>query len=265
MADRRAEKKERLRQERLKAERRERAEQRRNMILGYGVAGALTLLVLAGIVYVIAKSGGDEASEGARILAVSGDTHGLKPDERNGPSPPEQVEFDMQTAAQNAGCVVREDLPDEGNTHLEPEDPPPDYKTNPATSGNHITVPYQQADGAYLEPAEPVNVVHSMEHGRLLIQYSPDLPEKAQLELRGLYDSMYSAALFFPNPDMPYKVAVTTWQNLLGCKQYRGAATMDAIRAFGIEKFGDAPEDFTGFGPLTGPTPATPGQAPPSS
>ena len=264
MADRKAEK-ERLRQERLQAEKRERAEQRRNMILGYGVAGLLTLLVLAGIVFVITKSGDDEASEGARILAVSGDTNGVKPDERTGPTPPAQQEFDMQAAAQQAGCVVREDLPDEGNAHLEPEDPVPDYKTSPATSGDHITVPFQQADGAYIEPAEQVNVVHSMEHGRLLIQYDPDLPEKQQLELRGLYDSMYSAALLFPNPDMPYRVAVTTWQNVIGCKQYRGAATMDAIRAFGIEKFGDAPEDFTAFGPLTGPTPATPGQDPPDS
>ena len=64
---------------------------------------------------------------------------------------------------------------------------------------------------------------------------------------------------------MPYDVAAVTWQNLIGCKQYDGAATLDAIRAFGIEHWGDAPEDVLAFGPLTGPTPATPGQAPPDS
>ena len=32
---------------------------------------------------------------------------------------------------------------------------------------------------------------------------------------------------------MHYAVAATTWTNLLGCKQYKGASTLDAIRAFG--------------------------------
>jgi hypothetical protein len=99
-----------------------------------------------------------------------------------------------------------------------------------------------------------------MEHGRILIQYDPELPESEQLELRGLYDEMYSGALIFPNPDMPYAVAAVAWQNLLGCKRYKAAATLDAIRAFGIENFGEGPEPVQGFGPLTGPTPATPGE-----
>ena len=264
MADRKAEK-ERLRQERLKAERRERAEQRRNMILGYGVAGLLTLLVLAGIVYVITQSGGDDASEGAHILTDSGDTHGLKPDERDGPTPPEQVEFDVVDAAGKADCTLREDLPEEGNTHISPDADPPDYKTVPPTSGNHVQPPLQQADGAYLEQADPVNWVHSLEHGRVAIVYNPRLPEEQQLELRGLYDEVYSGALFFPYKEMPYDVAAVAWQNLIGCKQYKGAVTMDAIRSFGIEHWGEAPEPADGFGPLTGPTPATPGEDPPDN
>ena len=262
MADHRAEKKERLRQERIRAEKRERAEQRRNMILGYGVAGLLTLLVVAGIVYVIAQSGDGDASKGAHIQTQSGETRGLKPDERDGPTPPEQVEFDIAEAARKANCELREELPEEGNTHLAEGAPPPKYKTSPPTSGDHSPIPL--ADGAYLDPAEPVNYVHSMEHGRILIQYDPDLPEEQQLELRGLYDEMYSGALMFPNPDMPYEVAAVAWRSYVGCKKYEGAATLDAIRAFGIENFGNGPEDVLAFGPLTGPTPATPGQDPPS-
>jgi hypothetical protein len=65
---------------------------------------------------------------------------------------------------------------------------------------------------------------------------------------------------------MPYEVAAVAWQNLLGCKQYEGAATLDALRAFGIEKFGQGPEDVLAFGPITGiPTPAAPGEDPPDS
>ena len=44
---------------------------------------------------------------------------------------------------------------------------------------------------------------------------------------------MYGATLLFPNDNMLYEVAATTWTNLLGCPAYKGAATLDAIRAFG--------------------------------
>ena len=67
-----------------------------------------------------------------------------------------------------------------------------------------------------------IDFVHSLEHGRLEIQYSPDLPEADQLALKGLYDTMYGATLLFPNDKMPYQVAATTWTNLLGCKKYEG-------------------------------------------
>ena len=114
----------------------------------------------------------------------------------------------------------------------------PDYKTNPPTSGDHVEPPYQQADGAYTEMPAEIDFVHSLEHGRMEIQYSPDLPEKDQLELKGLYDTMYGATLLFPNDKMPYEVAATTWTNLLGCPTYKGAATLDAIRAFGKATWG---------------------------
>ena len=96
----------------------------------------------------------------------------------------------------------------------------PEYDTNPPTSGDHD--PQQQADGAYTE-AEEVHTLHSLEHGRIDIQYSPDLPEKDQLALKGVFDEDPDGMLFFPDPDMPYVVAATAWQQLLGCKTYEGA------------------------------------------
>ena len=106
-----------------------------------------------------------------------------------------------------------------------------------------------------MDEADPLNFVHSLEHGRLADPVQPDLPEEQQLELRGLYDTMYSGALLFPNADMPYEVAATTWRNLLGCKTYKGATTLDAIRAFGSRALGHGAEAVDFFGPLDGPTP----------
>ncbi|HET7507650.1 MAG TPA: DUF3105 domain-containing protein, partial [Solirubrobacterales bacterium] len=104
----------------------------------------------------------------------------------------------------------------------------------------------------------PIDYVHSLEHGRLEIQYAPSLPEKDQLELKGLYDTMYGASLLFPNKNMPYQVAATTWTNLLGCPEYKGSITLDAIRAFGKETWGKyGGEPVFGF-KFTGPTPSEP-------
>jgi hypothetical protein len=90
------------------------------------------------------------------------------------------------------------------------------------------------------------------------IEYAPDLPEKDQLELKGLYDTMFGGTLLFPNTNMDYAVAATTWTNLLGCNKYRGAITLDAIRDFGKATWGRyGGEPVNGFG-LKGPTPLEP-------
>ena len=46
----------------------------------------------------------------------------------------------------------------------------------------------------------------------------------------------------FPNPEMPYEVAATAWTQLMGCKKYEGAATLDAIRDFRDTYRGLGPE-----------------------
>ena len=84
--------------------------------------------------------------------------------------------------------------------------------------------------------------VHSMEHGRIEIQYSPDLPEDDQLALKGVFDERPDGMLLFPNSEMPYDVAVTAWTQLLGCPKYEGAATLDAIRDFRDTYRGLGPE-----------------------
>jgi hypothetical protein len=164
----------------------------------------------------------------------------------------------LKAEAQRAGCDLKLRLKSEGKTHIGVDAETPEYGTNPPTSGNHVVPPYQQADGAYAETPNEINIVHSLEHGRMQIQYSPDLPEEDQLELKGLYDTMYGGTLLFPNENMEYAVAATTWTNLLGCDRYRGAITLDAIRAFGRATWGRyGGEPVNAFG-LKGPTPLEP-------
>src|SRR4029077_14801022 len=241
----------RLRQERIEAEERDSRSGGNRLILTYAIVS--TVGIAGGVLIFILVSGGSSDSESGdahiNVNQAMGNTNGVQPDDRAGIEPARTKVFDLDQAAKEAGCKVELKLEDEGNTHLPQNSPPPNYKTNPPTSGNHVEPPFQQADGAYSEEPKPLDTVHSLEHGRMEIQYSPDLPEKAQLELIGLYDTMYGATLLFPNDKMPYEVDATNWPNLIGCKTYKGQATLDAIRAFGREtwgKYGGEPvEAFT--------------------
>jgi uncharacterized protein DUF3105 len=252
---------ERLRQERIAAEEGAEKSGRNRMIVGYAVVSTIVLVVAVVVFVLVGGGGGDSSASGDAHINGNqevGNSNGVQPDDRAGIVPARTKVFDLDEAAKQAGCDLRLKLEDEGKEHLPPNAPEPNYKTSPPTSGNHVEPPYQQADGAYSEEPKPLDVVHSLEHGRMEIQYSPDLPEKAQLELKGLYDTMYGATLLFPNRKMPYEVAATTWTNLIGCDTYKGAITLDAIRAFGREtwgKYGGEPvEAFT----FTGPTPVKP-------
>jgi hypothetical protein len=257
----RGDERQRLRQERIEGERGDESSSRNRLIVAYAIASTVVLAV-AILVFVLASGGGgDGAREGdahINLNASIGSTNGVQPDTRAGTPPPPVGIADLAAAAKRAGCKLRLKLKDEGHSHIPVGSPTPDYKTNPPTSGNHVEPPYQQADGAYAEMPQEIDIVHSLEHGRLEIQYAPDLPEAGQLALKGLFDTMYGATLLFPNERMPYAVAATTWTNLLGCPTYEGAATLDAIRAFGKATWGKYGGEPAEYFPFTGPTPAEP-------
>jgi Protein of unknown function (DUF3105) len=257
MANRREEERERLRQAREERERKKAGSERRRLMIGYGVAGVVGLAVVIGIVVLIVSAASKNTGGEAHIVQATGSTNGLQPDNRKGTEPPPPKVTDLQKAAKEAGCDLRLNLPDEGHQHIPPTAKTPEYETNPPTSGPHVEPPFMQADGAYSEMPQEIDFVHSLEHGRLEIQYSPSLSESAQLELIGLYGTMYGATLLFPNENMPYEVAATTWANLLGCNEYKGSITLDAIRDFGKKTWDTAKEPAAGF-PFTGPTPAEP-------
>lgn len=227
-------------------------------MLGYGIAGVIGAIVLIGIVVAVVSSLGSNDGGKAHINLASGSTNGIEPDLREGPEPPAVKVTDMKEAAKAAGCNLRLELRDEGKNHLPVTATEPSYSTNPPVSGDHAEPPYQEADGAYSEPVKPLFFLHSLEHGRMAIMYSPDLDQAAQEELKGLYDTMYAATLLFPDEKMPYEVAAVTWTNLMGCDEYKGAATMDAIRAFGKETWGQYGNEPVAAFTFTGPSPESP-------
>jgi hypothetical protein len=246
----RKEEKERLRQQRLAAERTAASTGQKRLIAGYIAAGVLAAAVLAGLVAVIASGGGgdggiDACSE-AHIKNSGGTSRGLEPDCREGTAPPQIKIADLTLSAQEAGCELRLNLRDEGSTHVANSEPV-QYKTDPPTSGNHNPVPIN--DGAYTTPitsntSQETNIrneVHALEHGRIEIHYKPSLPQNQQLALKGVFDEDPNGMLLFPDPDMPYDVAVTAWTNMVVCPRYN-EAVLDVIRNFRDTYRGNGPE-----------------------
>jgi hypothetical protein len=145
----------------------------------------------------------------------------------------------LDAVAGEAGCELQLDLPDEGNEHLAPGERAPDYGTSPPTSGPHHPIPAE--DGAYRSPPPTPKIVHSLEHGRVAIQYSPDLAPNDQQLLEDVFDEDPAGVLLFPNPDMPYEVAATAWTNLVGCDSF-SEKVLDVVRDFRDEFRGKGPE-----------------------
>ena len=63
-----------------------------------------------------------------------------------------------------------ETFPDEGNLHVA-QDTPITYNTDPPTSGTHY--PGATEGGFYDSPIPAGNLVHTMEHGGIIIYYNP--------------------------------------------------------------------------------------------
>jgi len=233
----RKEEKDALRAAREQAEARDRKQERKRLILGYVVAGIITVAVLAGIVFAISSGGGDggtdevDAGENERLNQTYGVVpKGITVDDRNAAEPPTNNVAELETAVADAKCELITEQKDEGNQHLANGAETPDYEANPPTSGDHSPNPL--ADGAFAETPSPLNFIHALEHGRIEIQYHSDLPEEEQLQLLGLYDEDKAGMIVFPNDDQPFTIAATAWTQTLGCDTFEGAATLDAIRAF---------------------------------
>src|SRR5207302_7288031 len=109
-------------------------------------------------------------------------------------------------AAKAAGCTLLTH-PGEGHDHTTS---PVDYKTNPPSSGNHDPMP--ASDGVYTSAPAIGNLVHALEHGRVIIWFKPSAPPRVRGELKALFDQ--SSALLILTPDetgMPYEVAASGW------------------------------------------------------
>jgi hypothetical protein len=149
----------------------------------------------------------------------------------------------LTAAAKAAGCTIS-NPPVLGATHDTREFTEADYNSNPPTSGEHFPEWYE--DGIYAPGTTPNlgMLVHTLEHGRIDLQYKPGTPPETVTRLETLVDELdsgYHMLLFENGTDMPYAVAATAWGHLLGCPTMNDKV-FDAIRAFRANYVDKGPE-----------------------
>jgi flagellar basal body-associated protein FliL len=99
----------------------------------------------------------------------------------------------------------------EGTGHINLNDPTPEYKTFPPTSGPHHP---QSADYGYYEEPLPFELlVHNLEHGDIVIYYQPALSEETKEHLKYLstFTEKGSGVIVVPNDDIEGEVVATAW------------------------------------------------------
>lgn len=194
--------------------------QRRIRLVGGGVAA---IVVVVGLVALGLSLGGEADESEQRAVAI-----------------PAQRVTDLKAAARAAGGQSSSyDWKYGTGAHTSE---PVKYRMNPPTNGPHN--PVWAADGNYAGRTTPQveQLVHSLEHGRIQIQYRPGLPAAQIKQLEALYDEDPRHMQLFQNStDMEGDVAVTAWGHGLVFEEWN-PGVFDAIRAFRDEYRDKGPE-----------------------
>lgn len=215
----RQEEKERRKAERAEAEAKatKAAARKGRLQLALGGLVAVAAIVVAVLVFSSSGGGGGGTVDAPADVAL-----------------PAQKETNLEAAAETAGCELAT-TESAGREHTTEEVV---YETDPPTSGAHE--PTFSEDGIYAsENTPPIGMlVHTLEHGRINIQYKPGTPPATieKIEALGTEELRFGReayhTLVYQNPTgMDAAVAATAWTQSLTCPEMNDAV-YDAVRAF---------------------------------
>jgi hypothetical protein len=231
----RKEQKEALRREREAREQEAKQADHRRRLIGYGAAGGLVLAAMVVLVVLLAGGGGGDNKETAELLPSGGSV----PDVKN---------TNFAAAAKAAECQTKS-YHATSRDHTNKKSIKVKYPTNPPAAGKHYQFPAD--DGAYSKAPLDVELVHSQEHGRVVIWFKPSLPKDTRADLKAMFDKQKGYQLLLvPRSNMPFQVAETAWNaapeplgtgRLLGCPTI-GDKTWDALQDFIEDNRGNGPE-----------------------
>jgi uncharacterized protein DUF3105 len=200
----------------------------RKWVVRSAIAFAVALAALAVLIVVLSDDSGESGVQGEKA----------KPGDYPGGAVIPAPGLGLADAAKKARCRVVHP-PKEGDDHVGSK---VRYRANPPTSGDHNPTPAD--DGAYVRAPATEATVHSLEHGRVLIQFRPDASKRLRGQLFALFKEDKYHLLLAPNTTgMRWQVAATAWNHALLCKEMNDKV-FDAIRVFRDRYRDRSPELF---------------------
>jgi len=158
------------------------------------------------------------------------------------PAPPQTVSENLTLPAHGDATLLAGVVspPDEGRDHIWP-DHPVEYKTMPPTSGPHFPDP--TAPGFYTTRPAFGYLVHSLEHGSVVIYYDPSqLSPEIEKSLRAFVTTSSDpevGIVAVPDAEFKYPFMLTAWDKMLKLDKYDPLV----VRAFLAEYLGRGPEN----------------------
>jgi hypothetical protein len=186
--------------------------------LGIIVVGAVILLSAGIVVYITQLSGTSGSSTPADGI------------EAQPPSP--SGDGDLLAGV--------EQFPNEGAQHVS-AGTEIEYAQTPPLSGTHYV---RATEGGYYQDAQPYgNIVHSLEHGAVVIYYDPSaINESTTQSLRefaATHNGRWRSVIAVPNSDIDSPYLLTAWRNRLAMDSY----DPETVYAFLSEYLGRGPEN----------------------
>ena len=120
--------------------------------------------------------------------------------------------------------------------------PNPSFAVDPPAGGNHLGSGVT-ASGVYAGERVPVDglLVHSLEHGYVVLWHQPGLDPGGLAQLVALQEASGNDVIVVERASLPVPVAATAWGHRLLC----GAVEPAVLKRFVDERVGNGPEDVT--------------------
>jgi len=110
--------------------------------------------------------------------------------------------------------LVGEKITEMQSPHIKKGQSHEPYNSNPPTSGPHIGNDVAGA-GIKSKPVADELVVHSMEHGAVVLWYRSDLNQYDVDKLKKVFNESFGKKIMIPRENMDTVIALTSWGYLL--------------------------------------------------
>lgn len=136
---------------------------------------------------------------------------------------------DVKQQEKESRPYVGEKIADMGASHVKQGESHAQYNSNPPTSGPHWG---DGVAGAGIKDKEIPDelLVHSLEHGAVIVSYKSDLPQDQVEKLKNVFNEASGKKIMVPRKNLDVPIALTSWGWILKLQTIDEAKIKDFIK-----------------------------------